>query len=172
MKGGSRKDSSEGPFLWARGIAARETLRYLDRRGIDAGPLLSKAELSRAQVSEESAGVSVASQCRFLDLAAIETDDTLLGLHVAAEMDVRESGILFYLVASSGTVAEALKNLARYVGTTNEAVHIDLSRQSPETVLTVQFAFDEPRRQSSEFSTLAALKSSPARQIAISHHPA
>lgn len=158
MKGGSRKDSSEGPFLWARGIAARETLRYLDRRGIDAGPLLSKAELSRAQVSEESAGVSVASQCRFLDLAAIETDDTLLGLHVAAEMDVRESGILFYLVASSGTVAEALKNLARYVGTTNEAVHIDLSRQSPETVLTVQFAFDEPRRQSSEFSTLAALR--------------
>ena len=35
------------PFLWSRGTAARETLRYLDRNGIDAEPLLLKAELSR-----------------------------------------------------------------------------------------------------------------------------
>ncbi len=73
-------------------------------------------------------------------------------------MDVRDSGILFYLMASSRTVAAALENLARYVGTTNEAVHIDISRGNPETVLNARFAFDEPRRQSSEFSTLAALR--------------
>ena len=38
------------PFLWSRGTAARETLRYLDRNGIDAEPLLLKAELSRGQL--------------------------------------------------------------------------------------------------------------------------
>ena len=31
------------PFLWTRGVAARETLRYLDSNGVDAAPLLSKA---------------------------------------------------------------------------------------------------------------------------------
>jgi len=36
------------PFLWTRGIAAREAMHYLDRHGIDAEPLLMKAELSRA----------------------------------------------------------------------------------------------------------------------------
>jgi AraC-like DNA-binding protein len=151
-------DVPESPFLWARGVAARETLRYLDKRGIESEPLLSKAELSRAQLSQEGNGVSVASQCRFLNLAAIETDDSLLGLHVAAEMDVRDSGILFYLMTSSRTVADALENLARYVGTTNEAVRIDISQRHPETVLTAHFGFDEPRRQASEFSTLAALR--------------
>ena len=35
-----QNDISQGPFLWSRGTAARETLRYLDRKGIDAEPLL------------------------------------------------------------------------------------------------------------------------------------
>ena len=88
------------PFLWSRGTAARETPRYLDRNGIDAEPLLLKAELSRNQLSPDSGGISVASQHRLLELAAIETNDSLLGLHVAAEMDLRDAGILFYLAAA------------------------------------------------------------------------
>src|SRR6201984_3731341 len=86
---------TQGPFLWSRGTAARETLRYLDRNGIDAEPLLLKAELSRGQLSPDSGGISVASQHRLLELAAIEMNDSLLGLHVAAEMDLRDAGILF-----------------------------------------------------------------------------
>jgi hypothetical protein len=35
----------QNPFLWTRGIAARETLRYLDRNGVDAEPVLLRAEL-------------------------------------------------------------------------------------------------------------------------------
>ena len=53
------RDAQESPFLWARGIAARETLRYLDSKGIAAEPLLSKAELSRGQLSQDSGGISV-----------------------------------------------------------------------------------------------------------------
>jgi hypothetical protein len=82
----------QSAFLWSRGIAARETLCYLDRNGIDAEPLLLKAELSRDQLSPESGGISVASQHRFLELAAIETNDPLLGLHVEAEMDLVQRG--------------------------------------------------------------------------------
>jgi hypothetical protein len=43
-------------------------------------------------------------------------------------MDPRDIGILFYLTASSATVADGLELLARYVGTTNEAVLVEISR--------------------------------------------
>ena len=52
------------------GTAAREALAYLDRIGIDAEPLLSKAELSRDQLLQDRGGVSAASQYRFLEPAA------------------------------------------------------------------------------------------------------
>ena len=97
MRSVPQSDISQSAFLWSRDTAARETLRYLDRNGIDAEPLLVKAELSRGQLSLDSGGISVASQHRFLEFAAIETNDPLLGLHVAAEMDLGDAGILIYL---------------------------------------------------------------------------
>jgi hypothetical protein len=112
--------------------------------------------LARGQLSPERGGVSVASQCQFLELAATEANDLLLGLHLTAEMDLRGAGILFYLAASSPTVSEALENLARYVGTTNEAVLVQILRPKDDTVLIVLpvRAHDEPRRQ---FFELVAL---------------
>ena len=92
MRSLPQTDSARLPFVWTRGIAAREALHYLDRNGIDAEPLLSKAELSRAQLTQDPGGASAASQNRFLELAAADLDDPLLGLHVAAAMDLREIG--------------------------------------------------------------------------------
>ncbi len=51
MESDSTSAILERPFLWARGIAARETLRYLDKNGIDAEPLLSKTAVPRSVVS-------------------------------------------------------------------------------------------------------------------------
>jgi AraC-like DNA-binding protein len=160
MRSVPQSEVPQSPFLWTCGIAARETLRYLDKNGVDAEPLLLKAELSRSQLSEDSGGISVASQHRFLEFAAIETSDSLLGLHVAAEMDLRDAGILFYLAAASATVAEALEHLARYTGTANEAVHLEISQYKGETVLTVRpiDEHDEPRGQFSEFIALAVIR--------------
>ena len=59
----------ESPLLWTRGVAERETLSYLDRRG-----------MWRRQLSLDDTGLSVASQYRFLELAATEANDQLLGL--------------------------------------------------------------------------------------------
>src|SRR5215469_10739508 len=155
-----RSDVPESPFVWTRGVASRESLRYLDRNGISAGPLLAKAGLSRGQLLRGEGGVPVASQYRFLELAAIETSDSLLGFHLAAKMDLREAGVLFYLAASSATVSEAVENLARYAGTMSEAVRFETSRHKDQTVLTVRVmrAGDEPRRQFSEFIALAVLR--------------
>ena len=144
-------------MLWTRGVAARETLSYLDRRGIDAEPALFGAGISRHQLSrDDDIGLSVASQYRFLELAAAEANDQLLGLHVAAEMDIRTIGILFYLTGSSRTVSEALENLARYSRTTNEALLGEISRQKDEVILAIRHLqeFDEPHRQFFELLAL------------------
>jgi AraC-like DNA-binding protein len=146
----------KSPLLWTRGVAARETLNYLDQRGIDAEPALFGAGLSRRQLSENDIGVSVASQYRFLELAATEANDHLLGLHVAAEMDMRAIGILFYLAGSSPTVSEALANLAHYSATTNEALVLEIFRHKDEVVLTIRHVqeFDEPHQQFFELLAL------------------
>ena len=143
-------------MLWTRGVAARETLRYLERRGIDTEPALLGAGISRSQLSQDDIGLSVGSQYRFLELAAAEADDSLLGLHVAAEMDIQAVGILFYLTGSSRTVSEALENLARYSQTTNEALVGEISRQKDEVILAVRHLqeFDEPHRQFFELLAL------------------
>jgi hypothetical protein len=66
-EGSPQSEISQRAFLWARGSAARETRLYLDRKGIDAEPLLSQADLLRARLTEDSGGISVASQHRFLE---------------------------------------------------------------------------------------------------------
>jgi len=144
------------PLLWTRGVAARETLSYLDRRGIDAEPALFGAGLSRRQLSENDIGMSVASQYRFLELAATEANDHLLGLHVAAEMDMRAIGILFYLAGSSPTVSEALENLAHYSATTNEALVLEIFRHKDEVRLAIRHVqeFYEPHQQFFELLAL------------------
>jgi len=142
--------------LWTRGVAARETLSYLDRRGIDAEPALIGAGLSRYQLSQADIGVSAAAQYRFLELAAAEANDSLLGLHVAAEMDLRALGILFYLTEASQTVLEALENLARYSATTNEALVVEISRHKDEVILAIRHMqqLDEPHGQFFELLAL------------------
>ena len=157
MRSLPQTDSARLPFVWTRGIAARETLHYLDRNGIDAEPLLSKSELSRAQLTQDPGGASAASQHRFLELAAADLDDPLLGLHVAAAMDLREIGLLFYLAASSATVADALDHLAQYGATTTDEIRLEISKRQGETLLSfhrVQ-AIDEPCRQHSELLALS-----------------
>ena len=143
-------------LLWTQGVVARETLSYLDRRGIDAEPALRGAGFSRRQLSRKDLGVSVASQYRFLELAATEADDQLLGLHVGAEMDLRSISLLFYLSGSSRTVSKALDNLARYSRTTNEALVIEISQDKDEVTLIIRHVeeFDEPAGQFFELIAL------------------
>ena len=143
-------------MLWTRGVAARETLSYLDRRGIEAEPALFGAGISRRQLSQADIGLPVASQYRFLELAAAEANDQVLGLHVAAEMDLRSIGILFYLTGSAPTVTEALENLARYSQTANEALALEISRQKDEVILAIRHVqeFDEQHRQFFELLAL------------------
>ena len=157
MRSLSQREIPPLPFLWTRGIAAREALLYLERKGMNTDGLLMKAEMSRGQLMQDPGGVSAVSQHRFLELAATEAEDPLLGFHVAAEMDLRGIGLLYYLTASCTTVAGALEYLKRYTATMTEEIRLEISCQEDETTLTFRRAlvFDALPRQHSELITLA-----------------
>jgi hypothetical protein len=57
-----------------------------------------------------------------LDEAAIALQDDCLGFTLARDFDPRALGLLYYVMASSQTLSDALKRVARYSQTTNEAL--------------------------------------------------
>ena len=75
-------------------------------------------------------------------------------------MDLRVAGILFYLAASSATVAEALDHLVRYAATTSEDIRPELSQHNGEMIITSRhvLAIDDPYRQFSEFLALGLIR--------------
>jgi AraC-like DNA-binding protein len=64
----------------------------------------------------------VRSQIALLDGAAIALKDDCLGFTLARDFDPRELGLLYYVRASSQTLGDGLKRVARYSQVTNEAV--------------------------------------------------
>jgi AraC-like DNA-binding protein len=64
----------------------------------------------------------VRTQIALLEEAAIALRDDCFGLTLARDFDLREIGLLYYVMASSGTLGDALRRLARYSKVTNEAL--------------------------------------------------
>jgi AraC-like DNA-binding protein len=90
--------------------------------GIKLEPLVLEAGLSLQQIKDRSARIAVQRQIRFLDQAAGALKDDLLGFHLARDCDIRELGLLYYVVASSQTLGDGLRRLSRYTSVVNESV--------------------------------------------------
>src|SRR5436190_24373030 len=82
---------------------------------IDVDGLLRKAGLSRTQIEYPHPRISVRSQILFLDLIAKALGDDLLGFHLSQNFDLRMIGLLYYVLASSETLGEALGRVADIV---------------------------------------------------------
>jgi AraC-like DNA-binding protein len=90
--------------------------------GIDPAPLLRQAGFDPKTVDDPKARLSVRSQVEFLNLAAAALNDPMLGFHLALELDPREVGLLYFAMASSATLGEALARAERYSTITNEGI--------------------------------------------------
>jgi AraC-like DNA-binding protein len=90
--------------------------------GIALEPLLQKAGLTLRQIEDPRAPISVGAQIRFLNLVADALDDDLLGFHLAQIPDLREIGLLYYVLASSEMLIEALQRAVRYGSMVNEGI--------------------------------------------------
>jgi AraC-like DNA-binding protein len=108
----------------AAGILTRLACARAEAAGIDVDPLLRKAGLTGRQIKDRRARLSVQSQIRFLNLAADALRDEFLGFHLAQDPDLREIGLLYYVLASSEVLGDALQRAARYSTMANEGVSL------------------------------------------------
>jgi AraC-like DNA-binding protein len=115
-----------GALPTATGGIARLAHARLEEAGIEAQPLLTKAGLTAAQIKDPSVRINVQHQITFLNLAAKALRDDLLGFHLAQQLDLREIGLLYYVLASSESLGEALRRTARYSSVVNEGVSLSL----------------------------------------------
>ena len=106
----------------AVGGITRFACEYAKERGIDVEALLQKSGLTLGQIEQPSVRLSVRSQIKFLELAARAFQDDFLGFHLAQKFELRAIGLLYYVLASSDTLDEALQRAARYSTIVNEGI--------------------------------------------------
>jgi AraC-like DNA-binding protein len=128
----------------ATGSIARLVTARLREAKIPPKPLLTQVGLTLAQIDNSEARVSVQSQIRLLELAAVALDDDLLGFRLARDCELRQLGLIYYVLASSETLAEALANAARYSSIANEGVALGL-RDGDTTAIGLRYVNVERR---------------------------
>jgi hypothetical protein len=106
----------------ATGWIARATYARCVKKGIKADTLLRKAGLTPLQIVNPELRIPVRCQIKFVDLAARALSDDLLGFHLAKTAELREIGLLYYVMASSELLGDALQSCARYSAINNEGV--------------------------------------------------
>jgi len=82
--------------------------------------VLAKVGARPEQVNDDAIRLEVPKQIRILELASEELQDGLLGFHLARNFDFREIGLVYYVIASSERLADALLNGKRYCTIMNE----------------------------------------------------
>ncbi len=106
----------------AQGGLTRLAIARLESAGVPVAPLLERAGLTPELIAEPEERLFVRSQIALLDQAAIALKDDCIGFSLARDFDLRKLGLLYYVMASSQTLGEALKRAARYSKITNEAL--------------------------------------------------
>jgi AraC-like DNA-binding protein len=106
----------------ASGGVSRAACAHARRAGIPLPGLLRSANLTIDQISDPGAPLAAANQVTLLNLIAGATRDELLGFHLAQRIELREMGFLYYVLASSQTLIEALQRAVRYSKLVNEGV--------------------------------------------------
>jgi AraC-like DNA-binding protein len=126
----SRKPEDFGSMPSATGGIARLACASLRKQGKDVKAVLTRAGLSAEQVDDPACRLHVQTQIRVLELAAEELHDDFLGFHLARGFDLRTIGLLYYVMASSERLSDALGNVERYCRIMNEGVrlHVHLGR--------------------------------------------
>jgi len=106
----------------AQGGLSRLAVARLESAGVPVAPLLKRAGLTPELIAHPEERLSVQSQIRLLDEAAIALKDDCLGFTLARDFEPREIGLLYYVMASSQALGDGLRRVARYSRITNESL--------------------------------------------------
>ena len=108
----------------ATGGIARLACARLREFGKDPGAILAQAGATAEQAYDDSIRLEVSKEIRILNLAAEELGDELLGFHLGRNFDLREIGLVYYVIASSERLADAIRNAERYSRIINEGIRL------------------------------------------------
>jgi AraC-like DNA-binding protein len=120
------------------GVMTRQACALLVAAGIELAPLLAKAGLTRAQIEDRDSRFPARSQIKLLQLAADALHDDLLGFHLGRDSDLRQVGLLYYVLASSNMLGESLQRAERYSTLNNEGIALRI-RGKRTTAMTFHY---------------------------------
>ena len=123
----------------ATGGIARLACARLEEMGKDPAFILSKVGLTPERARDPSVRLEVRTQIKLLELAAEEVQDEWLGFHLARSFDLREIGLVYYVIASSEHLADALRNAERYSQINNEGVRLRFSMTDGAAVIALDY---------------------------------
>ncbi|HMG78468.1 MAG TPA: AraC family transcriptional regulator ligand-binding domain-containing protein, partial [Xanthobacteraceae bacterium] len=118
----------------ASGGITRLAYAHAKQAGLELEPVLKKAHLTVHEIENPEARLKVRDQIRFLNLVAVALKDDFLGFHLAQPADLREMGWLYYVVASSEMMSDALKRGARYSSIVNEGIALKYVEDGDVTI--------------------------------------
>ena len=118
----------------ALGAVARAAYVRALKARLEVGLLLKSSDLTPRQIKNTHFRIPVKNQIKFLDVVADELPDPFFGIHLAEGIELREMELLYYVVASSETLGEALKRLARYSRINHEGLRITYRERKDITV--------------------------------------
>ena len=113
-----------GTIPSATGGITRLACARLHESGKNVAAVLIRAGVVPADVKDPSVRLDAGAQIKVLEIAAQELADDFLGFHLAHGFDVREIGLVYYVMASSERLSEALRNVERYSRIVNEGVRL------------------------------------------------
>jgi len=116
-----------GSLPSAAGFLTRLACARVQAAGIELEPLLTKSGLSSRQIRDSRVRIDVQNQIKFVELAAVAVHDDFLGFHLARDFELRELGLIHYVLASSVTLGDALQRAERYSSLANEGVSLKCS---------------------------------------------
>lgn len=118
----------------ATGGIARLACARLREAGKDVAAVLAKAGLKAELLDDPTLRLDVSTQIKVLNVVAAELDDQLLGFHLARNFELGQIGLLYYVMASSEQLSDALRNAGRYSGIVNEGVRLHFTLDEAATI--------------------------------------
>jgi AraC-like DNA-binding protein len=108
----------------ATGTITRLVIERLRAAGQPLDPLLQRAGLNLEDIDSSGLTVKATAQIKLLQLASELLNDDLLGFHLARDFNLREAGLLYYVLSSSSSFADAIKSVQRYTRIVHEGIEI------------------------------------------------
>lgn len=138
MKAATRLASALPSIPSATGGIARLASGRLRDAQIELAPILSAAGLTIDDIEDRKRRIDARAQIRLLELAARELQDDCFGFHLAQGFELGEIGLLYYVMASSEHLVDALQIVGRYCAINNEGVRL---RTSLEHGVAIRFEY-------------------------------